>query len=375
LKKTTFSLLCIEGAVLSFNVAACAAVIPTIAREFGVASFVAGRAIWLYMIPYGIAALVYGPLVRAFDAKRIELVCFMLFCLANLLAALSHNIGVFFWARFLMGLFGASVIPLALILISRHMEPQKRGRLVGIFFSATFVASLLGLFLSGFLNWRLLFFIPGAIGLILWINIFLYLPSFTEDRGAFRFNYLPALRDKRVAGIFTYILLVSLLYHAIQQWLGVYFADRFSFNQFTVSTLITLTSLSGIFGEAIGGYLADALGRLRTVDLGIALMVFAAFGLIFKGPLYAIAVIMVIWGLGWTFNHAGLSTMLTDLPRDLLNEAASLNSGVRFVAGGIGVALGELVLCRSFNLGFILAGISLAVLLISSKRLLSDKVS
>ncbi|MFA5115278.1 MAG: hypothetical protein WC469_04355, partial [Candidatus Omnitrophota bacterium] len=77
MKKTTFALLCIEGAVLSFNVAACAALVPAIARGFGVATFVAGRAVWLYMIPYGVAALVYGPLVRAFDAKNVESVCFL----------------------------------------------------------------------------------------------------------------------------------------------------------------------------------------------------------------------------------------------------------------------------------------------------------
>jgi len=373
LKKTTFVLLCIEGAVLSFNVAACAALVPAIAREFGVAAFVAGRAVWLYMIPYGVAALVYGPLVRAFDAKKVESVCFLLFCLANLLAALSHNIGIFFWARFLMGLFGASVIPLALILISRHIGSGRRGRFVGIFFSATFVASLLGLFLSGFLQWRLLFLIPGIIGLLLWINMLLYLPSFGRESGNISFNYPAALKDMAVAGIFAYILLISLLYHSIQQWLGVYFSERFYFSQFTTSMLITLTSLSGIFGEAAGGYLSDKIGRLRTVDLGIALMALAVLGLIFRSPLYAIAMAMVIWGLGWTFNHAGLSTMLTDLPEDFLNEAASLNSSVRFVSGGIGVALGEFLLRRSFGLGFTLIGISLVALLAFSRKLLAVK--
>jgi predicted MFS family arabinose efflux permease len=82
---------------------------------------------------------------------------------------------------------------------------------------------------------------------------------------------------------------------------------------------------------------------------------------------------MVIWGLGWTFNHAGLSTMLTDLPEDFLNEAASLNSSVRFVSGGIGVALGEFLLRRSFNPGFILTGVSLIALLVFSRKLLSVK--
>lgn len=373
MKKTTFILLCLEGAVLSFNVAACAALIPSIAREFNVASFIAGRAIWLYMLPYGLAALIYGPLVRAFDAKKVELICFLLFTLANLLAALSHNIQVFFWARFFMGLFGASVIPLALILISRHIEQSHRGRFVGIFFSATFVASLLGLFLSGIINWRLLFLLPALLGFILWLNMLLYLPGFAADRSAFKINYLAALKSQTVLGIFTYIFLISLLYHGIQQWLGVYFSDKLSFTQITISILITLTSLSGIFGEVLGGHFSDRLGRLRTVDMGIALMAVSIFSLMFKAPIYVLGIAMIIWGLGWTFNHAGLSTMLTDLPKDFLNEAASLNSSVRFISGGLGAALGGLIMQKSFNAGFLIFGMLLIGLFLFSKSLLATK--
>jgi predicted MFS family arabinose efflux permease len=89
MNRLTFIILCLEGAILSFNVAAAAALIPSVATDFGISEFVAGRIVWLYMIPYGIAALFYGPLVRAFDAKKIELICLLSFSAANLLAAFS----------------------------------------------------------------------------------------------------------------------------------------------------------------------------------------------------------------------------------------------------------------------------------------------
>ncbi len=370
MSKNTFYILCFEGALLSFNVAASAALVPAISRDFSVAPFFAGRLFWLYMMPYGVAALVYGPLVRAFDAKKVELICFFLFSLANLLAGFSRNIATLFLARFLMGVFGASVIPLVLILIARHTHPENRGRQVGIFFSATFVASLLGLFLSGILPWRQIFFIPGFLGLILWLVIYIYLPSFKEDKGAFTVNYVAALKDKTVLSIFTYIFIISLIYHAVQQWLGVYFSMQLHFNQFLISTLITLTSLSGIFGEALGGRLADSMGRVKTIDLGILLMIVSLFALISKTSFLILALIMMIWGLGWTFNHAGLSTLLTDLPREFLNESASLNSSVRFIAGGLGTVGGGVVLGNSFNAGFLVLALSLVLLLIFAKGLL-----
>jgi len=85
-----------------------------------------------------------------------------------------------------------------------------------------------------------------------------------------------------------------------------------------------------------------------------------------------LALVMVIWGLGWTFNHVGLATMLTDLPAELLNEAASLNSGVRFISGGIGVSLGGLIMQKSFVLGFLVFGLGLLIILYLS-RLVSNK--
>ncbi|MEW6101123.1 MAG: MFS transporter [Candidatus Omnitrophota bacterium] len=365
MKKGTFFLLCLEGAILSFSVAASSALVPSIAKDFSVSEFFAARIIWLYFLPYGIAALLYGPLVRTFNAKKIELICLFSFSLSNLAAGLSRSINLLFIFRFFMGLFGASVIPLGLILISRHVEEKMRGRSVGFFFGFTFIGSLAGLFLSGIITWRYIYLIPGLSGLLLWVALYFYLPDFKEEAAALRFNYLSCFKNKTFFSIFTYIFLISFFYHGIQQWLGVYFSKSYQLNQFLISSLIILTGLSGILGEFFGGVLADKFGRVKTVNLGISLMIISAFALIFKLPLWVLGAIMFIWGLGWTFNHAGVSTLLTSLPEGCLNEAASLNSSLRFVSGGIGAHLSGLLMQRSFNLGFTALGAGLLVLLIT----------
>jgi predicted MFS family arabinose efflux permease len=372
LKRSTFAVISLEGALLSFNVACAAALIPSIAREFALSQFVAGRIVWVYMLTYGVSAFLYGPLVRRFDARRVELVCVFFFSLANLLTGLALNLNMLIAGRFLMGFFGSSVIPLGLILVARHVDKEARGRYIGVFFGATFIASLLGLFLSGIINWRLIFLIPALAGLVLWIAMYFYLPSFKEDAGVLKFNYIRAFSDRAVFKILAYIFLVSLIYHAIQQWLGVYFSTQLGLNQFAISMLITLTSLSGIFGEFWGGRLTDSLGRKKVVNLGVMLMFLSIILLVLKPPLLVMAVPMVIWGLGWTFNHVGLATMLTDLPQEFLNEAASLNSGVRFISGGLGVGLGGLIMSRSFSFGFLAFGGALVFLLLSG-RLVNNK--
>lgn len=364
MKRIVFGILCLEGAVLSFNVAAAAALIPSVAQDFALSQFLVGKIVSIYMLTYGIAAFIYGPLVRKFDARKVELICIFFFSVANLIAGFARSINMLFLGRFFMGFFGASVIPLGIILIAKHINKENRGRYLGMFFGSTFIASLLGLFLSGVVFWRWIFIIPALSGFILWLVMYFYLPSFKEDKGEFKFNYLKVVNNKTLVKILAYIFIISLIYHAVQQWLGVYFSTQLGLAQFTISMLITLTSLSGIFGEFWGGFLTDSLGRVKIVNLGIILMVLSIFSLLIKLPLFVIFAVMIIWGLGWTFNHVGLATMLADQPREFLNEAASLNSGVRFISGGLGVGLGGALMSKSFNLGFIIFGSALFLLLI-----------
>jgi MFS transporter, DHA1 family, purine base/nucleoside efflux pump len=369
-RRTTFSLLCLEGAVLSFNVAATAALIPSIAKEFNVSGFVAGRITWLYMLPYGVAALFYGPLVRKFDAKKVELACFFLFCAANLLAATASDMRMLYVARVLMGVFGASVVPLVLILISQYCEPENKGKLTGIFFSATFVASLLGLSLSAVLPWRMIYFIPAVFGFLVWVHMYRYLQDFKRTSGSFAVHYHKVFRNKTVVLVLSYIFLISLFYHGVQQWLAVFFSKAYGFDQCLISILITLTSLSGIIGEVAGGWFSDSLGRIKVVNLGIALMILSVLTLCAKLPFTAIAIVMLVWGFGWTLNHAGLSTLLTDLPKEFINESASLNSSIRFISAGIGVTIGSILLQKSFLLHYSVFAGGLFMLLLMSKKFL-----
>jgi predicted MFS family arabinose efflux permease len=371
-RRVTFAILCLEAALLSFNVAATAAVIPSVAKEFALSQFAVAPAVWLYMLPYGVAALMYGPLVRRFDAKNVELVCVLLFSLSNALAACAPVLPVFLTARFLMGATGASVIPLGLILIAREVAPAQRGKMVGLFFAAMFAGSLLGLLLSGILPWRYMYGIPAVFGLLLWGHMIPYMPRFPPARSGGAFQYARAFAYARIRRLFIYIFLISVLYHGIQQWLGIYFSSRWGFSQFTVSMLMTLTSLSGIGGEIAGGFMADRLGRRRTVDYGLVVMVAATCLIIFDIPLWALAGGMLAWGLGWTCNHAGMSTVLTDLPKEFVHEAASLNSSVRFIAGGVGAAAAGMLMQRSFVIGFGVLGAGLLVLLAGSAALLEE---
>ena len=382
--KIIFALLWLEGAVISFNTACVAAVIPAIARDFRKDSFEIVRIISFYMIPYGLAALIYAPLVKRYPLKAIKAVSLFIFALASLIGGLSNSVGQLFLSRVFAGIAASATTPIALILIGELAPKETRGRMVGAFFSATFIASFTGVFLSGIISWRYLFLLPAVLGainlvLVLWFFDFKSISQYDYSRtlsnkrrdptATGEVSYGKVLKDKRISRIFAYILILSLVYHGIYNWLGVYFS-HLNFKQLEVSLLLSLVGFSGIFGQPFGGLVTDKKGRVFAATLGLSGLSLATFLLIKPFSFYYLAFLLLVFGISWTMNHNAVSTVLTDFPDNLRPELASLNSAVRFVSGGLGVGLAGVFMQRSFSLTFLGLGIIVLILAIASKKIL-----
>ncbi|TAN59021.1 MFS transporter [bacterium] len=368
-RKIIFALLWFEGAVISFNTACIAAVIPAISRDLHKDSFEIARVISFYMIPYGAAALIYAPLVKRYSIKVIKIFCLCVFTLASLIGGLSTSVNMLFSSRILAGIAASATTPVALILIGELASRETRGRMIGAFFSATFLASFAGVFLSGVLPWRQLFILPavlGAVNLILVAFLFDFKPKVSYD---YEISYLKVLRDARIARIFMYIFILSMAYHGIYNWLGVYFS-QLSFSQIQISLLLSIVGFSGIFGQPFGGWVTDKKGRIFAATLGLGGLSLATLLLIKPFSFYYLASLLLIFGISWTMNHNAVSTALTDFPDALRPELASLNSAVRFSSGGLGVSLAGIFMQRSFGFSFLGLGIIILALAIASNRIL-----
>lgn len=384
-RKIIFALLWFEGAVISFNISSIAAVIPAIARDLQKDSFEIAKIISFYMIPYGLAALIYAPLVKRYSVKVIKASSLFIFALASLMGGLSNSAAMIFSSRILAGIAASATTPIALILTGELAPKEIRGRMIGAFFSATFISSFIGVLLSAILPWRQLFILPAAFAAINLILVLLLFdasislsinpePSrrvdFKSKAGYdYEVNYLKVLKDVRILSIFVYILILSLVYHGIYHWLGVYFSSL-SFRQFQISLLLSLVSFSGIFGQPFGGWVTDKKGRIFAATLGLCGLSLATISLIKPFSFYYLAAVLFLFGIGWTMNHNAVSTVLTDFPDKLRPELASLNSAVRFASGGLGVGLAGIFMQRNFGLTFLVLGIIILCLAITTNKIL-----
>ncbi|MBN2119840.1 MAG: MFS transporter [Candidatus Omnitrophica bacterium] len=370
--KKSFFILCAIFCVLSFSVSATAALIPSIASYFGSDYLLAGKLVWIYMLAYGLFALLWGPLTRKFAVKKILLTTLFLFSLSSFVVGSAPKLFFAFIGRLGMGVFGSCFTPLSLIIIGKEVKPESKPKYVGFLFSTSFMASLSGVFLSGLLFWRFIYLIPSFLGGALLIYSLYFLKGF-DYRGKFKISYFETFKDKNVLTLFTFIILGSFFYHSIQQWLGVYLAKEYFFSQFFISAVFTVSSLAAIFAENIGGFCASRFGSRNIAFWGLLSMAgFIAFLLNFRRP-EAVFFIIVFWGLGWAFNHVGFSTLLTSLPDRFMRDASSLNSSLRFFSGGLGAFYsGKVISLLGFRADFLITGLFLCLLALFLKNRLKE---
>ncbi len=166
-KRNVYLLLCLGCITISFNVAAITAVIPVISQDLFLSDLLVSKIIPYYMIPYGLGALIYAPLTRFFSYRKVLALSMFLFACACFICARTSSLNHLLLGRIAMGISGAGAIPLGLMIIGENYEKHKRGRLVGLFFSCSFFASLAGLALSGLASWRWLFYCPAMLAVLM----------------------------------------------------------------------------------------------------------------------------------------------------------------------------------------------------------------
>ncbi len=343
--RRTFLFLSGLAFILSFSVQATAALLPTLADYFGRSPVAVGRMIWIYMLPYGFCALIWSPLSRKFSIKKLLIFSLTIFSISAFSVTFSFNLLTAFLGRLGMGVFGSALIPLSLITIGKECNGKERPKHVGLFFSIGFSSGLLGVFLSGILPWRFIYGIPSFLGFLAVFFGFSYLDDL-DFRGKFKISYLDTFRDKSSLKLFSFIFILSFFYHSVYQWLGVYLAGRYNFNQFAISSVLTVSALAAIFSESLGGFLSSRFGSSNIASLGLVSMAVFLFSSLVIGAPAAIFFLIIFWGMGWAFNHVGLSSFLTGLPDKFLRDASSLNSSLRFISGGLGTYFGGKAVSR-----------------------------
>jgi MFS family permease len=170
-KKQTLALLAVAQIMVILDFSIVSIALPAIQQAFHLASADLQWVVSAYAVMFGGFLLLFGRASDLFDRKKLFIGGLGVFSLASLVGGLAPSPLLVLVARAVQGLGAAIVSPAALALVlTTFEEGPERNRALGVFGSVAgigfSVGVILGGVLTGFLNWRWVFFVNLPIGLL-----------------------------------------------------------------------------------------------------------------------------------------------------------------------------------------------------------------
>lgn len=246
---------------------------------------------WVYML----AAPLMGPLADRFSRKWIVVSGGVLWSLATLLTAVTHNYTTLLVRHSIVGIGEVSFGILAPTLIADLFPEAKRGRILGVFYLAIPVGTALGYLVGGPIGdahgWRAPFYLAGAPGLLLALAIS-FLPE--PPRGiqdsipetAERKSFEGLLHNKAFWTATLGMAFMTFALGGIAVWMPTFLVRERGYSVGAAGTMFGLIlAFDGVVASLLGGWVGDKLlPRFKgayylvsavTLALGVPTMVFA----------------------------------------------------------------------------------------------------
>ena len=357
-----------------------AGLIPSISKSFNKSSSAIGQGVTVFTLFFSISAPIFSTILAKSPVKKILIIAFSIFTLANIITAISMNYMLYIVSRAIAGL-GAGVSSPIAISASNHLVSEKhKGKAiaftVGGMSVGTVIGVPLGLEIANISNWRFAMLVIIVISFIALISISISMPKFKIEAP-------PNLKDRFQLFLNKHVLrVISVTLCAAIASLGLYtyLADIIKTNTDTknLTHYLTAWGIGGLIGSFGIGFIIDRFKNTRFVMLIILILLALSFGLIpisINLPILGL-IPFILWGaMGWATQAPQQHILLKKHP-EYGGSAVALNSSINYLGSAMGSAIGGIILfnANSTNvliysaLGITIIGILLQLLNLSLEK-------
>lgn len=152
--------------------------LPSMMGAFSAAHDEVAWILTAFLIAVGVFTPLTGWLSRRIGRKRLLLIAIVGFCCASVMSGLSNSISQIVPARFLQGMFGAALVPLAQQILLDAYPRERHGMAMAWFNVGMLVGLIIGPMLGGYIteyySWRYVFFINLPTGAVAFTMISIF---------------------------------------------------------------------------------------------------------------------------------------------------------------------------------------------------------
>ncbi|MER6030916.1 MFS transporter [Streptomyces sp. NPDC001851] len=342
--------------------------IPEIASDTHTAARSGGLLVSAYALLFAVVAPLCGAMSDRIGRRRILCTGLVLFAVANVLTSLGSDFTFVLATRALAGLGSSMIMPSVYALIAENFPFERRGKVMGIvvagLLSSTVLGVPLGSYLAYLLDWRAAFVAVAVVAAAVYVTVLALLPAVAPKAPAQGGSgnpvaaYLGMIRRAVTTPALLCVLGSTLLWSAALYGMfsniGIFFAERFGFNEAQTGFAIMGSGAGSMAGALLGGRIADRLGKRRV--LVVAALV--AAGGVSAVPLigHHLAVVLVVfitWGTAVGVGQPALNALVSELRPEMRGTALALNGSAQYTGMMLATSLAAALLDNSVSFGVI----------------------
>lgn len=351
----------------------CDAMLPELSRVFSVGLAQAAQVVSVFAIAYGAAQLFYGPLGDRVGKFRVITFATLACCIGSALAVAAGTLDMLVFARLLMALGAAALIPLSMAWVGDSVPSDQLQEML----TRTGLGSTLGIvggqlvggLLTDALGWRWAFVFMtvlfGMVGSLLWLNLRQQrrpAPKAEAPVGgaAVRPGFVTQAVQILTGSWSRIILLMALVEGAAGFGVLAIWASHLhrslGLSLSLAGAIVALFGLGGMLYMALGRHLIRRFGQQGLVLFGGAIVGVCALVLAYTphwGPALPASLLA---GFGFFMFHNTMQTNATQMAPHARGTAVSLFSSSLFLGQSIGVVLAASLIERIGTSAVIAAG-------------------
>ncbi len=325
--------LCLGSFTVFANVYVTQPLLPMLAQDFGVSPLAAGWSFTVTTLMLGVSLLIYGPLSDAVGRRPIMIITMAGATVVTLLICTISDFHTLLILRAVQGLLLGGLPAIAIAYMGDEFTKRALLVAVGFYISGNSLGGiggrLIGGFMGDFAGWQSAFMVMAAMSIVLCVVFAFMLPKsqhFTPQRlhpqqmladlGGHLKN--PALLLAYLVGGFNFFI----------------FVNQYSYVTFVLSDepyslapsllgLLFLTYLTGTFGSAISGKVAQHLSQPLCMALGIVILMIGSLVTLLPGIVFIIAGLFIN-SFGFFFAHSSASSWVSHHAQRARASASSL---------------------------------------------------
>ncbi|MGG4128334.1 MFS transporter [Paenibacillus illinoisensis] len=356
-------------------------ILDLIAADLHLTLAKAGYLISIFSLVYAISAPILLNVTARFERKKVYMYTLLIFLVSNLISAFSANFYMLMAGRALGAATGSLIFVLSLTLAARIVEPQYKGRAVGIITmggSASLILGVpLGIFVGNLAGWREVFIFIAILTAIVMVAIGLVMQRVQPVPVVSLKRQFAALWNPRMLAIHATTLLVLAGHLTLYAYFTPFLQETIGASSTMVTFIYMMFGIAAVAGGGLGGVLSDRLHPAKAIVIVLIpfIVSMAVIPLSVELPLIAFLILLSIWSaLSWTVTPVQNSLIIKTSP-EAAESLISTNSGIAHAGIALGTYVGGMVIDHSTILYngwvgsiLILLGLASAIYAISRKE-------